>query len=68
MSDMHQINLVLPDDCSMVTSELIAITYIREDGGQGYAVVTRGGMPMTTYLGLATLAEHYVLGWADADE
>lgn len=68
MSDTHQINLQLPEDCAFVTAEMVAITYVRNDGGQGYAVVTRGDMPMTTYLGLATLAEHYVLGWGHRDD
>lgn len=64
----HQINLRLPDDCAVVTAELIAITYISDDGTSGYAVVTRGDMPMTTFLGLATLAEQNILAWGRGND
>lgn len=61
--DGYQINLQLPEDCARVTAELIAITYIGDDGHSGYAVVTRGDMPMTTFLGLSVLAQDYIKNW-----
>jgi hypothetical protein len=59
----HPIQVELPEECAMVTSHLVVVAYIREDGSSGYIVETKGDMPMTQYLGLTVLAQQEIIDW-----
>lgn len=59
----HRIEVDLPEDCAMVTSQLTVLSYIRQDGSAGYIVRTKGDMPMSSFLGLTVLAQQDILDW-----
>lgn len=61
MSDPRP-ELNLPDG-SMPTGVLTVVGYIDSDGTNKFAVAVKGDLPMTSYLGLLTVAQQEVLGW-----
>lgn len=56
------------EDAKLVTATIIIHSYIREDGSSGYGVEVRGGAPMTTYLGLLSVAKDDILQWRRDDD
>lgn len=62
MSDAG-LSFPVPDDAAIVTAELLVLSYVRDDGSNGYSVHTRGDMPMTTFLGLTVIAQDEIKEW-----
>lgn len=57
----------LPEDCAIVTATLTIVSYLRDDGEQGYAIDTKGDAPMTTYQGLTVVAQQELHKWGTRD-
>ncbi len=53
---------------SVETHRITAVSYLDADGNNKYAVDTKGDAPMTSYLGLLTVAQRDVLGWGSEYE
>jgi len=64
----------LPDDVGMLEQTLVAFSYIDREGKTAYGVRSAGEGLLTTWLGMAELAKHFLLqqqltgGWEIRDE